>query len=249
MKELEIGKISETRSSVGNTIYVWEVMLDRDRNTVEQLASLLQHDEWTRANQFKFAIHRNRYIVGRAVLRLLLGGVLNKPPALVRFRYTDRGKPELDETHGCRWHFNLSHSEGVALIGIARDRRIGIDVERIDLESRDLEDVARIFSDDEQAAIRELPESQRAEGFYRCWVRKEAFVKAQGLGITCELKDFSVTIAPHDARLLRAERSMAAQSGWRFAVLNRIDAHVTPYVAALVYEGTEAWVEMRAIPA
>lgn len=226
--------------AVDDVIQVWKLALDLEAAQVARLAATLQPDEHAHAKSFRFDVHRNRYIVGRAALRQVLGRTLDMPPSHVRFRYTDRGKPELDHTMNQAWQFNLSHSAHLALIAVARGRRLGVDIELVEHNMLDLEGVARIFSDDEQAAIKALPAERQTEGFFRCWVRKEAYVKAQGLGITCELKDFSVDIHPDRAGLLRAERSMANQTDWHFAVLDQIENEGAGYAAALVYEGLPA---------
>ncbi|WP_334186710.1 4'-phosphopantetheinyl transferase family protein [Noviherbaspirillum sp.] len=219
---------------------MWQLALDLESGVVARLATVLQEEERVRAGSFRFELHRNRYVVCRAVLRKLLGGILDVAPSRVMFRYTDRGKPELDHAMGSNWRFNVSHSGGLALIALARGRRIGIDIELVERDMPDLHGMARIFSDDEQAAIKALPPDQQADGFFRCWARKEAFVKAQGLGITCELKDFSVDIRPDHASVLRAEGSMVGQSHWKFAVLDRIGMEAADYAAALAYEGPPA---------
>ncbi|KRB78913.1 4'-phosphopantetheinyl transferase family protein [Noviherbaspirillum sp. Root189] len=245
-------KRQEGQTAVGaldEVIQVWEFALDREAETVARLAGVLHEDERTHARQFRFEVHRNRYIVARAVLRMLLGNVLNLPPSLVMFRYTDRGKPELDYAMNRNWQFNLSHSGALALVALTCGRRIGVDIEMVERNMADLDDIARIFSEDEQAAIKALPSSLQPDAFFRCWVRKEAFVKALGLGITCELKDFSIDIRPGRARLIRAERSMAGQCDWQFAVLDKIGEGAANYAAALVYEGPPARIAFhRGVP-
>jgi 4'-phosphopantetheinyl transferase len=238
--KMQKGQTVVGSGSADEIIQVWELALDLEASVVARLASVLQEDERMRAGQFRFEVHRNRYIVGRAVLRQLLGRALDVAPSRVIFRYTERGKPELDYAMSTDWQFNVSHSGGLALIALARGRRIGVDIELVERDMPDLGGMARIFSDDEQAAIKALPPGRQADGFFRCWARKEAFVKAQGLGITCELKDFSVDIRPNHASVLRAEGSMAGQSHWKFAMLDRIGMEAADYAAALAYEGPPA---------
>jgi 4'-phosphopantetheinyl transferase len=134
---------------------------------------------------------------------MLLGRYLDEEPRNLRFSYSQYRKPSLagSERSLC---FNLSHSDGLVLFAIACGRDVGVDVERL-RELRDAEAIARrFFSVSENAALRDLPPEQRLEGFYRCWTRKEAFIKALGEGLSRPLDSFDVSIAG-PAALLRME--------------------------------------------
>jgi 4'-phosphopantetheinyl transferase len=121
---------------------------------------------------------------------MVLGSYLDMPPERVRFRYGFAGKPEIDGETPVR--FNLSHSEGTALLAVTLGRTVGVDVERVAPE-RDLGGLAeRFFAPREAAALRALAEDQRAAGFYACWTRKEAYLKAHGGGLSVGLDTFEV---------------------------------------------------------
>jgi 4'-phosphopantetheinyl transferase len=132
-------------------------------------------------------------VVSRAALRCLLGQELNESPASVIIRYGAHGKPELQESDSSL-QFNLAHSGDWAVIALARGRRVGIDVEQI--RPGVAESLAqRFFSPREAAAVLQAPPQERDETFFRCWTRKEAYLKALGCGLSLALDSFEVSLA------------------------------------------------------
>ena len=150
-------------------IHVWSARLDPPDRRVEELGRSLASDEWQRANRFHFEVHRRRFVVGRGVLRHLLGAYLGLPPQSLAFTYAERGKPDLAPgleraPSGHRLFFNVSHSEDLALFGLVLGREIGVDVEYMK-EMDDLHRIAeRFFSATENAALTGLPESRQQGG-------------------------------------------------------------------------------------
>lgn len=128
-----------------NEVHVWQTRLDLPTNKIIQLETLLTEDEIQRANRFYFPQHRRRFIVARGTLRQLLGVYLDLNGELLRFEYSERGKPKLAVSWGTSdLQFNLSHSEELALYGFTRNRRIGIDLEYL-RDLKDIENMARRF--------------------------------------------------------------------------------------------------------
>ena len=128
---------------------------------------------------------------------LLLGRYLQIPADSLRIEEGPQGKPFLaDGLHPSELKFNLSHSHGLAVFAVARQREIGIDVEKIrdDFASREI--AQRYFSPQEIAELDALPLPLHALGFFQCWTRKEAYVKARGDGLQTPLDSFSVTLTP-----------------------------------------------------
>jgi 4'-phosphopantetheinyl transferase len=168
---------------------VWRVSLDPPGRVVAALDRLLSPDELERAGRFRFARDRQRFVVTRGALRQVLGLCLATPPDALRFAYGLQGKPRLADSvpRGERVAFNVSHSLDMALLAVAGDCEVGIDVEAI----RPLEELAAIaersFSRDEQAALAAAPEGERERTFYRLWTRKEARAKALGEGMAAML--------------------------------------------------------------
>lgn len=188
-------------------VHVWCAELDLPRTTLDRYTHLLAPDEQERADRFKFERDRIRYIAGRGWLRILLGRYLDRDPRELRFSYSAYRKPALvdasDPSSRRELKFNLSHCEGIAVYGIALDEEVGIDVERV----RPVHDSAaiadRFFSPLERKALRRLPVSAWDEGFFRCWTRKEAYIKACGEGLSLPLTSFDVTVSG-PAALLRS---------------------------------------------
>jgi 4'-phosphopantetheinyl transferase len=158
---------------------------------VSSVAPLLSPDEQERAARFHFERDRTRFVAARGVLRLLLGRRLGRDPRSLRFTLGDHGKPRLE---GEDVRFNVSHSADLAAYAVSEAADCGIDVEQV-RPTRDLEAIARrFFSPPEAAAIGALPPAERIEAFFRCWTRKEAIVKATGIGLSLSLQSFEVPI-------------------------------------------------------
>jgi 4'-phosphopantetheinyl transferase len=233
----------EPRSAAGielppGEIHVWSVALDPPPATVEQLARSLAADEWQRAQRFHFERHRRRYKVGRGALRELLGGYLGLAPGELRFSYGPRGKPFLDGPAAASGlFFNLSNSHELALVGLLRAAEIGVDVEHLKPMS-DLEQIAeRFFSESERVALRQLPAHQRCNGFFNCWTRKEAYLKAVGEGLAAPLDSFDVTLLPGEApRMLTLQGDAGRAERWFFECFEP----AAGYIGALAVE-SGAW--------
>lgn len=215
-------------------VLVWLVDLRAPREAVEKLTLLLSADERARADRFRFESHRRRFIAGRGVLRTLLSNHADVDPAALRFEYGTAGKPRLAEPAESGLHFNVSHADDIALIAMARNRAVGVDVERV-RAAKDLERLAaRFFSPEEAADFMRLPPTARQSAFYTCWSRKEAFLKARGVGLSGNLKDFAVTLEPGvPARIRRLSESLSGGSDWKLTDLEVPGG----YVGALASQG------------
>lgn len=214
------------------SLHVWAVPLDEPPERVQSLARVLSADEAERARRFRFPIHRCRFIVARGVLRHLLARYTGETPGALTFRYGSRGKPDLP-SHP-HLHFNLSHSGGMALVGVTRLGPVGVDVEQV-RTFEDMEEIARrFFSPREFGRLSTLPSEVRPEAFFNCWTRKEAYVKAVGEGLALPLDCFDVSLAPGEAPRFLAFRD-PAESPDRWSLY-----HLQPapgYVGAVALEG------------
>ena len=182
-------------------VHVWRLALEQPS---ERFVALLDPDETSRANRFHFEKDRKHFVVARGFLRVLLGRYLKRDPKQLKFSYGPYGKPSLN---GEEWlRFNMSHSHGMALYALTEGRDIGVDVEyvRADFTSDDI--ARRFFSPFEVEALCGLPTEERVASFFRCWTRKEAYIKATGRGLSQPLDGFDVTLAPgQSAALLRTD--------------------------------------------
>ena len=218
---------------MGDDIHLWHVPLDRPPAEVEALAAILSADELARAARFRDPRWGRRFVVGRAALRQVLGRWLDRAPPAVHFAYRAAGKPELADPHPPGAYFNVTHSQGLAIIAVGRERPLGVDLERVRPEFAVDAIAARFFSAREQEALRGLPSAERPAAFFRCWTRKEAFIKALGAGLSFPLDEFDVSLTPGSAALLALRGDAAAAARWSLRELAAPPGHV----AALAVEG------------
>jgi 4'-phosphopantetheinyl transferase len=216
-------------------VHVWRIALVQPKQVIQHYRTFLAKDEIQRADRFYFEKDRNSFTVARGALREILGACLNLNPREINFTYGPQGKPDLAEpqrTSGLR--FNLSHSGGIALLAVARNRELGIDVEQIRPDFASLEIATRFFSPEECARLQALPAHQSVDAFFNCWTRKEAYIKARGQGLSIPLDSFVVAFAPGDEpALLQVKSGDENFSRWCFHAL-----HPGPgYKAALAVEG------------
>ncbi len=223
------------------TVHVWCISLEQPAPLIQRLEQLLSSDERERAARFHFERDRQRFIVGRGVLRTLLGRYLQVEPTRLKFRYGAQGKPYLaEESKDSTLCFNLAHSHELAVYAFTSEGEVGIDIEYIH-PLADLDQIAaRFFSKDESTILLGLPENQRLPAFFNCWTRKEAYIKALGEGLSHPLDQFQVSLLPEDpAQLLKVEGAPEEVSRWFMAAF----VPAPGYVAALMVEGHERAVE------
>jgi 4'-phosphopantetheinyl transferase len=211
-------------------IHVWQIDLAIDAASRSLLRSHLSEDESERAARFRFDHDRNRFITARGMLRTLLARYLQKQPKDLQFFLGREGKPALALDSSERvLSFNVSHSQDVAVFAFGWNRSIGVDVEKVrsDVEYDDI--AQHYFSAGEMQSLAQLPRRKRVEGFFLCWTRKEAYVKASGGGLQIPLDSFDVSLEPGcSARFLRG-----VHSSWRISSFMAGNE----YPAALVYDG------------
>jgi 4'-phosphopantetheinyl transferase len=216
-----------------NAVHVWRASLEQPALPIQQLAQTLSEDEQLRAKRFYFERDRKHFIVGRGMLRTILGHYANTEPNQLQFSYGSRGKPALVSTDtDSMLQFNLSHSNGLALYAVTRDRQIGIDLEYIRPIS-DIEQLSkRFFSPREYSVICSLPKSEQQVTFFKIWTCKEAYLKATGEGLA-QLQQVEVSLTDGETCQLNIHRDSQGATYWSLQML----APATDYVAALAVEG------------
>lgn len=177
-------------------IALWLYPLHCDSAESRELERSLSPAEIERADRFGTPALRARWIAGRATLRSLLGVVLGIDPAAVPLRRGTRGRPEVGAEHGL--DFNVSHTDDVALIGIAAGlatgARIGVDIECEDRKVN-ADGLARKFmTARERAGMAPLDEEARRRRFLRLWTCKEAMSKATGDALSAPFRDIDVSL-------------------------------------------------------
>jgi 4'-phosphopantetheinyl transferase len=216
-------------------VHVWRAFLDHYGSHLADLRSSLSEDERTRAGRFHFERDQVHFTVGRGLLRSILARYLRQEPARLRFEYGSNGKPSLAVPLGRQpFQFNLSHSHGVALFALAHGRELGVDLEQV----RPMDDAEQIaksyYTAREHALLRELSGSRKEEAFFKCWTRKEAYLKATGTGISESLDKVEVSLAPGEpARVLSIAGDVKAASAWQLVEL----IPAPGFVGAVAWQG------------
>ena len=208
-------------------VHVWRIGLEQPDVLLDRFRAILEPDELERASRFHFEKLRRHFVVSRGFLRYMLGRYVRRKPAELRFSYNEYGKPSLA---GLR--FNLSHSYEMAILAVTRDAAVGVDVEHIRADFASADIATRFFSRREVETFSSLPKEEQVAAFFRCWTRKEAYIKAIGKGLSQPLDRFDVSLAPHEpAALLRADEEDKVK--WS---MSDIDVGAG-YAAALAVEG------------
>jgi len=186
------------------------VSLEVGAGRLAALERLLSPEEQARAARFRFLGDRRHFVACRGALREILAGVTRLDPAQLKFSYNPFGKPALMDSDVS---FNVSHSNGLALYAVARSREVGVDVESIDPKFADQQIPESLFTPGEVATLRGLPVHLQTEAFFLCWARKEAYVKARGIGLSLPLSSFDVTLTPGEpAAFLRGAEGWLIES-------------------------------------
>ena len=224
----------------GGEVHVWRLALDQPESVVAEFRSTLEANELERASRFHFEQHHKHFVVGRGGLRYVLSRYLDAKPGEFRFSYGIYGKPALADE---RLRFNMSHSHGLALFAVAADRELGVDVEHIRADFATADIARRFFSRLEVATFNSLRTEEQAAAFFRCWTRKEAYIKAIGRGLSEPLDAFDVTLAPGDAaELLRAQRGDVSR--WEMFDIDAGD----DYAGALAVEAPVSEIRYWQVP-
>ena len=216
-----------------NEVHVWKIYLKTPGLCDNR--EILSTDELVRASRFRFHTDSDRFVAARSSLRTILARYLRTQPMELKFGLNPFGKPHLTGTQdelGLR--FSLSHSHDMALLAVARNRDVGVDVEfrRADFATDEI--AARFFSRSERNQLGAIAPEHKTEAFFNCWTRKEAYIKARGEGLSFPLDQFDVSFAPGVAPSLLGNRRDATEvSRWSFEDLSPAEG----YAAALTVEG------------
>ena len=197
----------------GEDAHIWRADLEVDEYIQTSFLKLLSPDEKNRAQKFRFAKDSRNFIVARGILRSLIGKYLEINPAEISFQYNKFGKPGIAYNNSLQ--FNISHSKNIALFAFTKRFNIGIDVEFVNpnIEVKDI--ASNFFSTNEITNLLALPDKDQALGFFNCWTRKEAFIKAVGEGLSFPLDKFEVSLEPgKPAKLLATHWEPEAVSKW-----------------------------------
>ena len=179
-------------------VHLWRIEVDRETDHAPAVGPPLDAQEQERARRFHFDRDRNRFVTCHVAMREILGAALGCAPGEIEYVYGPYGKPAL--TVSRELEFNLSHTTGMALVALSRGGPLGVDVEVVRRDDPPLDVADRFFSPAELRQLEATSPADKAVAFFRCWTRKEAFIKALGLGLQRDLQSFDVSLAPGTGR-------------------------------------------------
>ena len=215
-------------------IDVWRANLNASTTELKQYYNLLSADEHKRAERFHFDQDRHRYIIRRSILRSLIASYLETDPVTIEFSYNEYGKPSIGNNMAEPIQFNLSLSNDLALFAFSQQQDIGIDIEKNDIRVVNEKIVQRYFSESESKTLLALPQHQQIFAFYNAWTRKEAWVKARGMGLSIPLDSFTVSLSPDEpAKLIAVASDSTSANDWSMVALTP----APDYTAALAVRG------------
>jgi 4'-phosphopantetheinyl transferase len=221
-------------------VHVWSAPLEQPPEQVEGLLRVLSADERERAGRYRVPRTRAEFVTARGLVRVLLAGYLGRAPEALTFATGPQGKPALA---GGGLHFNVSHTHGLALFAFTELGEVGVDVEEVRPRVTYLDLAERFFAPGESALLRGLPPEVSLQAFFNAWTRKEAFLKATGLGLSFGSERVEVTLLPDDEpRILSVGGGPAGR--WSLTAL----APAPGYVGALAIERPDARVRCWAWP-
>lgn len=230
-----------TGDSDRNGVDVWSVLLPSKEVSLKEYAATISEAERIRAARFVRAIDRDRFVVAHAALREILSSYCDKSAESLQFQFNPHGKPGLRDFPQIA--FNLSHSNELALVAVAKGGgRVGVDVEEVRGDVLNEGVAERFFSPGEIQRLKSLEGQERTLGFFRCWTRKEAYLKAIGCGISDEdLATVEMTLRREEVPEIVRGVSGENTSNWKVF-------HLEPkpgYTAAVVAEGMNGLLKMK----
>jgi 4'-phosphopantetheinyl transferase len=215
---------SKEYSLTTDDIMIYSIYLPDFIGLKADLSKFLNSPELNRAKRFYKEIDRNRFIIYRSILKLILGAYTNLEAKNIHLDYDFNKKPYL-ASHP--WlHFNISHSEDFAAIAISR-KKVGLDIEYLSKDFKFSNLLPDIFDDNERLTIQNAIDKKNI--FYTLWTRKEAFVKALGKGIDEDFKYIPCLDGQHstDFKLIKNTQN------WQVYSFNLADH----YLGAIALEG------------
>ena len=174
-------------------VHVWRVTLDSKATRLRRLEQHLSADERARAARFYFEGDRRYFIAARGLFREIVSLYLNTVPHQLSFAYGAHGKPFLAQEGYSNLRLNVSHSSGTALVAVTQGREVGVDIEHISQDVPVEKLAETVFSVPEKHSLTHLDGKTRRKAFFRLWTRKEAYIKADGRGVSLPLERIDVS--------------------------------------------------------
>nr|ASV46851.1 4-phosphopantetheinyl transferase [uncultured bacterium] len=209
-------------------VHVWIVEPERinERHLLDAYWGLLDAQERERKQRFRFERHQRQYLVSHALVRLTLSRYAPVAPTAWTFQTNQYGRPQV-QGEWARLRFNLSHTDGMALVAVGWDSELGADVEDAERSGDTVEIAGHYFAASEVAALRALPPERQRERFFEYWTLKEAYIKARGAGLSLPLDQFAFHLEPgQPPRISFDPRMQDEPEAWRFVQLRPSARHL-----------------------
>ena len=222
-----------------------------DTTLLHRYRLLLSEEESRREARFSFKKDRHRFLITRALVRTVLSRYAPVTPERWQFSTTPYGKPCIanDILLTSVLSFNVSHTQGLIVLGVTRDMDLGIDAEMVRVRQAPLDAVNAYFSSEEKSAIALMPPQRQQERFFQYWTLKESYLKARGAGLSIPLDKFSFHFpAPDGVRLSTHAELNDEPSRWRFWQLRPTPHHLTAVCAERYDLGIQQLVARKVIP-
>ncbi len=190
----------------------------QDVEVLEAYRSLLNEAERAQEARFHFARDRHRYLVTRALVRTVLGRYASVAPAEWVFTKNAYGRPEIANDDGVAREisFNVSHTNGLIILGVSHKLALGVDTENTRTRQVSLEIADRFFAPDETAELRALPTERQRQRFFEYWTLKESYIKARSMGLSIPLDHFSFNFPSDGIEISIHPKQNDRASRWRF---------------------------------
>lgn len=216
---------------------------------LSRYAALLSPEEEVRRARFAFEHLRHTFLVTRVLVRSVLSRYApHVPPEAWTFSANAYGRPAIAAPDpGLPLRFNLSHTDGLVLLGVTLERDLGVDVEHTGRPSQTVELAADVFSPVENAELLALPESARRRRFFELWTLKESYIKARGMGLALPLDGFSYAFRDGHAPSIAFSPAVPdAPEEWQFAQRDLTGAHLAAFAVrrGLSPDLVPAWREL-----
>ena len=203
------------------TIDLWlcSCRSDESRRMDERYRALLDKHEQASEMRFHFERDRRRFLVTRALVRIVLSRYLPIQPDKWGFSTNAYGRPRIanEESRDAGLDFNLSHTDGLIVLGVSADRRLGVDVENVAELRAPIELADRFFSSHEAEALSRVSSDEQHRRFFEYWTFKESYIKARGMGLSIPLDKFAFDFPGRaEVRLATAPELKDSESNWQF---------------------------------
>lgn len=226
-------------ATLKDTIESLTIELTASQRLIHLAEGILSREERDRASRFRFPELHRRYTISHACLRVLLAGYLRRHPASIGFCFGRSGKPSVA---GASVEFNMSHSGEMAAYAFTSNASIGVDLEHVRPLPDMLSIAGRFFGREEAAELMATVDDRRDEAFYRCWTRKESFIKALGDGLSYPLDRFRVSLAPGTPAIISIDGNEDAARQW--TLYDLAPAH--GYIGSIAIQGVSR--QLRMVP-